>query len=65
MTATFASDSGEAGPAAGKAAVVKAPGEQVVYTDIIALIFESKCYSCHNDRQAEGASSAWTNTSCS
>ncbi|WP_035602842.1 c-type cytochrome domain-containing protein [Haloferula sp. BvORR071] len=34
--------------------VKKAPGEQVVYTDIIAPILEQKCYSCHNAEKQKG-----------
>ncbi|MCW1913927.1 hypothetical protein OJ996_10095 [Luteolibacter sp. GHJ8] len=35
-------------------AAAKAPGEQVVYTDIIAPILEQKCYSCHNADKQKG-----------
>jgi len=34
--------------------VVKAPSEQVVYTDLIAPILEQKCYSCHNAEKQKG-----------
>jgi uncharacterized membrane protein len=50
--------SGETPPAGGGAAepvaVAKAPGEQVVYTDIIVPILEQKCYSCHNAEKKKG-----------
>jgi len=51
----LAGETGEEGPAASKTvAVAKAPGEQLVYTDIIAPIFEQKCYSCHNADKQKG-----------
>lgn len=33
---------------------VKPPGEQVVYTELIAPIFEAKCYSCHGVEKDKG-----------
>jgi uncharacterized membrane protein len=44
---------GETAPAA-VPVVAKAPGEQVVYSDIIAPILEQKCYSCHNAEKQKG-----------
>jgi uncharacterized membrane protein len=49
--------SGEGASAGGNAvpvAAAKAPGEEVVYTDIIAPILEQKCYSCHNAEKQKG-----------
>lgn len=53
---TLASTGSEGGNGSSEATPVatKAPGEQVVYTDIIAPIFEAKCYSCHNADKQKG-----------
>ena len=32
----------------------KAPGEQVVYTDIIVPLLDQRCYSCHNEGKKKG-----------
>lgn len=53
--ATAATSGGGHSATAGAPAVVaKAPGEQVVYTDIVAPIFEQKCYSCHGAEKDKG-----------
>ena len=46
--------SGEAGGGGAAVPVAKPPGEQIVYTDIIAPILEQKCYSCHNAEKKKG-----------
>lgn len=54
-TSLAANGSEEGSGSAGAAAVVaKAPGEQVVYAEIIAPILEAKCYSCHNAEKQKG-----------
>jgi uncharacterized membrane protein len=45
-------DGGDAGDGAKPA--VKAPEQQVVYTDLIVPILEQKCYSCHNAEKQKG-----------
>ncbi|QJE99053.1 c-type cytochrome domain-containing protein [Luteolibacter luteus] len=52
---TLAAAGNEGGDAAAATPVVaKAPGEQIVYEDIIAPIFEAKCYACHNAEKQKG-----------
>jgi uncharacterized membrane protein len=51
---TLASTGGDGGAADATPVVAKAPGEQVVYTDVIAPILEAKCYSCHNADKQKG-----------
>jgi uncharacterized membrane protein len=35
-------------------APAKAPGEKIVYSDVIVPILEQKCYSCHNAEKQKG-----------
>lgn len=45
---------GDSGAPGTMPVAAKPPGEQVVYTDIIAPILEQKCYSCHNADKQKG-----------
>jgi len=53
-TTLASKESGSQGSGATPVAVVKAPGEEIVYTDIIVPILEQKCYSCHNAEKQKG-----------
>ena len=53
-TTLAATDSGTPATGGTVPVVAKAPGEQIVYADVIAPILEQKCYGCHNAEKQKG-----------